>query len=113
MLAQNRIGLRLRMKRKLSLIRISFVILISIFIPLFSAYLDYSDVADVDFPSQDRSFENPDQVDLLVAQRNEPKLFTSGFFSVVLRPGIDLLEQASHFTFQTPSCDQETSILRC
>jgi hypothetical protein len=101
------------MQRRLSLTRVSLVILISIFIPLISAYLDYSDLADFDFPSRDRSFENPDQVDLLVAQQNEPKLFISGFFSVALRPGIDLLVQFSHFTFQTPPSDQEITILRC
>ena len=101
------------MQRRLSLIRASLVILISIFIPLLSAYLDYSDLADYDFPSCDRSFENPDQVDLLVAQQDEPKLFTWGFFSVAVRPGIDALEPFSHFAFQTPPSDQETTILRC
>lgn len=101
------------MKRRLRLIQFPLVILISIFIPLLSTYLDYSDLADVDFPSHDRSFENPDQVDLLVAQQNEPKLFTSGFFSIALHPGIDLLEQFSHIPFQTPSFNQETAILRC
>jgi len=105
--------LRLHMKRRLRLTRIFLVILISLLMPLFSAYLDYHDLVDVDFPSQERSFENPDQADLLVAQRNEPKLFTSGFFPIALRTGIDLLEQFSHLTFQTPSSDQETTILRC
>ena len=101
------------MKRRLRLIQFPLIILISVFIPLLSAYLDYSDLADVDFPSQDRSFENPDQTDPLAAQQNEPKLCTSGFFPISLRPGIDLLEPFSHFTFQTPSLDQETTILRC
>ena len=101
------------MKRGLKLIHIFSVILICLSMPLFSAYLDYIDLADVDFPSRDRSFENPDQVDLLVARQNEPRLFASGFFSIALRPGIDLLEQFSHFTFQTPSSDQSTTILRC
>ena len=101
------------MKRRLSLIHIFLAILISISIPLHSTYLDYSDLADVDFPSRNRSFENPDQVDLLGAQQNEPNLFTSGFFPSALRPGINLLGQFSHFTFQTPSSDQSTIILRC
>jgi len=101
------------MKRRLRLIRFSLVIVISIFIPLLSAYLDYSDLADVDFPSPDRSFENPDPVDLPVARQNEPKLFTSGFFTIALCPGVGLLEQFFHFTFQTPSSDPETTILRC
>jgi hypothetical protein len=101
------------MKRRLRLIRIFLVILISLLIPLVSAYLGYHDLVDVDFPSHERSFENPDQVDLLVAQRNELKLFTSGSVSIALRTGIDLLEQFFHLTFQTPSSDQETTILRC
>jgi hypothetical protein len=101
------------MKRRLRLIRFSLVIFISIFIPLLSAYLDYSGLADVDFPSYDRSFENPDPADLPVARQNEPKLFSPGFFSIGLCPGIDFLEQFSHFVFQTPSSHQETAILRC
>jgi hypothetical protein len=101
------------MKTRLRLIQFPLVILISVFTPLLSAYLDYSDLADVDFPSQDRSFENPDQMDLLVAQQKEPRLFISGFFPIALRPGIGLLEPFSHVTVQTPSCDQETTILRC
>lgn len=101
------------MKRRPKLTHIFLAVLICLLMPLFSAYLDYFDLADFDFPSRDRSFENPDQVDLLVAQQNEPKLFASGFFSIPLRPGIDLLEQISHLTLQTPSSDQETTILRC
>ncbi len=101
------------MKRRLRLTHIFLAILICLLMPLFSAYLDYFDLAEVDFPSPNRSFENPDQVDLFVARQNEPKLFTSGFCSIALRPGIDLLEQFSHITFQTPSFDQETIILRC
>ncbi len=101
------------MKRRLKLTQSLFVILISIFIPLLSAYVDYSDLADVDFPSHDRSFENPEQVDLLVAQQNEPKLFTLGFCSITLRPGIGFLEQTSQTTSQTPSPEQETTFLRC
>ena len=101
------------MKRKLGLIRFSLVILISIFIPLLSAYLDYSDLADADFPSCDRSFENPDQVDLLLAQQNEFRSFVPGSFSVAFRPGIDLFEPYFYFSFQTPSSDQKIIILRC
>ncbi len=101
------------MKKKLRLIQFPLVILISIFIPLASAYLDYLELSDVDFPSRDRSFQNPDQADLLVAQQNEPKLFTSGFFLIALRPGIDRLEPFSHSAFRTPPSDQETTILRC
>jgi len=101
------------MKRRPRLTRIILAIFICLLMPLFSAYLDYFDLADVDFPSRDRSFENPDQVDLLVAQQNESRLFTSGFFYIVLRPGINLLEQFPDFTFQMPSPDQETTVLRC
>ncbi len=105
-------GSRLRIKKRMSLTSIFPAILICFLMPLFSAYLDYVDLSDVDFPSRDRSFENPDQVDLFVAQ-NETRLFVSGFFPVLLRPGIDLLEQFFHSTFQTPSFGQETTILRC
>ncbi len=81
--------------------------------PLFSAYTDYQGLIDFDFPSQERSFENPDQVNLLVAKRNEPKLFASELFSISILAGVDLLEQFSHSILQTPSSSQETTILRC
>ncbi len=90
-----------------------FIILISFFMPLYSAYAGYQDLIDFDFPSQEKSFENPDHVDLLVAQRNEPRLFTSGLFSIWIITAVDLLEQFSHSSFQAPSSGQETTILRC
>ena len=101
------------MMRRLRFNPFFFVILIFIFIPLLSAYLDHSDLADVDFPTRNKSFENPDRVDLLVAQQNELKLFTSGFFPIARPLGINLVGQFSRFTFQTPSSDQSTTILRC
>lgn len=101
------------MKRRLKLIQFPLVILISILIPLLSGYLDYSDLADVDFPSRDKSFENPEQVDLLIDQQNELKLFASGFCSITLRPGIGFLEQTSRLTSQAPSSEQTGTFLRC
>jgi len=100
------------MKRRMRLTHIFPVILICLLMPLFSACLDYIDLSDVDFPSRDRSFENPDQVDILIIQQN-PKVFTWGCFSIVLRTGIDLFEEFSDLTFQKPSSDQKTAILRC
>ncbi len=101
------------MRLMLKPIYLLIIILISFFIPLFSAYTDYQDLIDFDFPSQTRRFENPDQVDLLVAQRNEPKLFISDLVSITIRTGVDLLEQFSRLSLQTPSSGQETTILRC
>ncbi len=101
------------MQRRMRLTRIFPVIFICLLMPLLSAYLDYVDLADVDFPSRDRSIENPDQINVLIAQENKAKLFVPGCFSIVLRPGIDFLELFSGLTFQTPSSDQKTSILRC
>ncbi len=101
------------MKRRPRLAHIFPVILICLLMPLFSACLDYFDLADVDFPSRDRSFENPDQVDLLVAQQNESRLFTLGAFYIALGPEISLLEQFPRFAFQTSSPDRKATVLRC
>lgn len=101
------------MKRRPRLASIFLIVLTCLLMPFFSAYLDYFDLADADFPSRDRSFENPDQVNLFVAQQNEPRLSASGLFPIALRPGIDLLEPISRLIFQTPSSDQGTTILRC
>ncbi len=101
------------MKRRMRLTRIFPIIFICLLMPLFSAYLDYVDLADVDFPSRDRSIENPDQVNLLVAQENKAKLFVPGCCAIALRSGIDFLELFFDLTFQTPSSDQKTLILRC
>ncbi len=100
------------MRLMLKPIYLLIIILISFFMPLFSAYTGYQDLIDFDFPSQTRRFENPDQVDLL-AQRNEPKLFISDLLSITIRTGVDLLEQISRLSLQTPSSGQETTILRC
>ncbi len=106
-------GLEVPMKRRMRLTHILPVVLICFLMPLFSAYLDYIDFADVDFPSRDRSIENPDQVNLLVAEQSKPKLFEMGWFSIVLRPEIDLLEQFSDIALQMPPSDQKTAVLRC
>jgi hypothetical protein len=103
--------LKLRIKRRLT--QIFLVILISLSIPLFSAYLDYYDLAEGDFLFCDIGFENPDQENLLIDQQSESKVFISSAFSTMLPPAIDFLEQFTHFSFPTCSLDQKTFILRC
>jgi hypothetical protein len=99
------------MKRGLT--QILLFILITLFIPLYSAYLDYCDLAEADLLCCDMSFENPDQENLLIDQQDESKVFLSSGFSMHFPPGIDLLEQLPYLSFTTCSLDQKTFILRC
>ncbi len=88
------------------------IVIISLFISIFSAYAHYCNLAEANLFSADLSFENPDQEDLLVDHHKESKAFVSSVFSVILLPRVHLFEQLPRF-FSTPSFDEENFILRC
>ena len=98
---------------KRSLAQILLAVFISLSIPLFSAYLDYCDLAEADFFACDMSFENPDQDNLSIDPQNESEVFLSSAFSVTSTLSLDLLGQLPHFSFTTCSLDQKTFTLRC
>jgi len=102
---------KLPMERRLTLIFL--VILISLSIPLFSAYFDYYELAEAGFLAYDISFENPDQDNLPIDRQNESEVFLSSVSSIGFPPGINLLEQFAYFPFATCFLDQKTFALRC
>jgi len=106
-------GLRLGMKKRLRLTQFFLAILISIFIPLFSAFLDYYELADADFLSRNINFENPDQENLLIDQHDEFKVFISCASPNRFLPELELLEQFPLSPSATCSLDQKTFVLRC
>jgi hypothetical protein len=99
------------MKRRLA--QIFLVILISLSIPLLSAYLDYYDLAEAGFLACDISFENSDEDNLSIDRQNEYEAFLPSAFSIRFPSGIDLLGQLPHFSFKTCFLDQKTFFLRC
>jgi hypothetical protein len=99
------------MKRRL--IQIFLVIIISLFIPISLAYLNYYNLAKADFISLDLSFENPDQENLLLDQQNESKVFILSAFSILFPSGINLLKKFPPFFLTMCFSDQKTFVLRC
>jgi hypothetical protein len=89
------------------------VIVITLFILLFPAYLRCSNLAEANLFSTDLSFENPDQDDQFVDQQNESKAFALSVFPIICLPGINLSKQLPRFSFQTASFDQKLFVLRC
>ena len=98
---------------KRSLAQILLAVFISLSIPLFSAYLDYCDLAEADFFACDMSFENPDQDNLPTGPQNESEVVLSGAFSVTSSLNPDLPGQLPHYSLTTCPLDQKTFTLRC
>lgn len=98
---------------KRSLAQILLAISISLSIPLFSAYLDYHDLAEADFFACDMSFENSDQDNLSIDPQNESEGFLSSAFSLTSNLSLDLLGQLPRLSFTTCPLDQKTFTLRC
>lgn len=102
---------KLSMKKNLA--QILLVILISVGIPLFSAYLEYHDLAGADFFACDMGFENSDQDNLSMDRQDESEGVLSGTLSVTSTPSFDLLGQLPHLSFTACSLEQKTFTLRC
>jgi hypothetical protein len=98
---------------KRGIIQTFLVIAISLFIPIFPAYLHYCNLAEADLLSLDLCIENPDQENLLIDQQNESKVFISSSFCIIFASGINFLEQLFRFPFTKYFLDQKTSVLRC
>lgn len=98
---------------KKRLIQIVLVFLISLALPLLSAYFDFCDLSEADFLSRDICIENPDQDNLLIDQHNESRVLISGASTMRFPPGIGFLEQFPFVSSIKYSLDPETFILRC
>jgi hypothetical protein len=99
------------MKRRFA--QFFLVILISLSIPLFSAYLDTYDLAEADFLACDISFESSDKDNLPIDRQNESEVFLPSAFLIRFPSEIDPPGQLPHFSFTTCPLDQKTCILRC
>jgi len=99
------------MERKLA--PIFLVLLISLSIPLFSAYLDYHELTGVGFLACDISFESPDQDNPPNDRQNGSEVFLSIVSSIRFPPRINLSEPFTYFPSATCSLDQKTFVLRC
>jgi hypothetical protein len=89
------------------------VILISVCIPLFSAYLQCHDLAGTDFFASDTGFENSDQDNLSMDRQDESEGALTGTLSAISTPSFDLLRQLPHVSFTACSLEQKTFTLRC
>ncbi len=97
---------------KKGLIQIVLAFLISFFIPMLSAYLDYCDLREADFLPYNICFENPDQGNLSISQDQESKANLANASVMRSLPGIDFLKLFPFFSFLNHSLDP-TFILRC
>ncbi len=95
------------------LAQILLAILISLFIPLFAAYLDYYDFAGADFFACDIGFENSDADNCSMDRQDESVGFLSGVLSVTSTPSLDFLGQPPRLSFATRPLGQKTFMLRC
>jgi hypothetical protein len=101
------------MKKRFKRIQAFLVIAISLFIPIFQAYLHYYDLTEADFLCFDLSFENPDEEISLIIKQNESKIFLSSASCIIFGLKIILAEQFPHSPSILCSFDQKALVLRC
>jgi hypothetical protein len=94
-------------------LQIFLAVVISLAIPMFSAYVFYSNFAQTDFYSADLIFEYPDQERQLVECQNELIIFGLGHFSDQSVSLINSVGQSISFSPWAGTLSQNTSILRC
>ncbi len=101
------------MMRRVKVIQISLILAISFCILVLPVHFSYISLAGVDLSSTDLSIEKSDQDILINPKRAKLEMFISFGFSVALPLGATLLNQLQSFSFQIPSFDQRTPVLRC
>lgn len=90
-----------------------FLIIISLLIPISSAYFHYHDLDQADLPLLDSSLQNLNRENPLIVHQNESEVFLSRCSSTVFSLEINLFGQACRLSFLVPSLDQNTFVLRC
>ena len=98
--------------KKLIGIRPLLVIVISLFIPVFLAYLYYDSLAGADFLSSTLSYQNVDKESSSVDPLSKSKVFALGFTHLLSLPGANLTTQLLHLVSQTSFLQQRTPVLR-
>ena len=106
------------MFRELKRARILFALIISLSVPIFSAYLIYCDISGDDLSSSQTAYENDDIDDLFMSpdsrnQLNFSILIGSTALPPVFFPETNAIEQVSPFCFPSFSLVQRTLVLRC
>jgi len=99
------------MKRKV--IQTFFVIVISLFIPIFQTYLHYYALSEADILSFNLNFESPDQEILPIMKQNEYKIFLSSASSIIFFSEVIIVKQSPHLSSTLGSLKQKLVILRC
>ena len=106
----NGVKTRLDKKSRQKWIKILFALWVSLFLSVFSAYLNYNYCSDADFPSSKPRFEALDQDNLLADELDKFEISRPSLLPAILEsiyPGKFLS------SFQTSPYDQEPVILRC
>jgi hypothetical protein len=88
-------------------------IIISFIIPATSVIIQYSNLTEDDIFSSYLCFENPDEDDALVGDKDESRIFGLNTFSDTLLLARNLLKMGYLSSSQTPSFEQKAIILRC
>jgi len=106
------------MFRGLTKPRILLALIISLSIPILSAYLIYSDLADDDSFSTDAQYENDDLDDFFLVPdfQNQLKFFPSiesNTLYPAFLPETNAIEQVFPICFLPFCIEQETLVLRC
>jgi hypothetical protein len=106
------------MFRELKRPRILFALIISLFVPIFSVYLIYYDIAQNDLSSSNATYENADLDDLFLLPDCQNQLdFSISIESTALLPVFfpetNANEGLSPFCFLSSCLLQKTLALRC
>ena len=99
--------------RKLKGVQPFLAIVISLFVPIFLAYLHYDSLTGADFLSSTMSYQNLDPEGSSVDSLSKSKTFTTSFTCFASLPGVNLITQLLHLVPQTSFLQQRTSVLRC
>jgi hypothetical protein len=89
------------------------IIAISLSVLAYPVYLQYNNLAEIDFFSPNPTFEILDQEDLLAYEENKAKIFTLSFSCGFPTFNYFSIGPFSPLSFQTFSFDQLIPILRC
>jgi hypothetical protein len=98
---------------KKNAIQFILVIAFALAIPLSSTYNIYYEIAAADFLSPHPKIEAFDQEDLLATNLSKLKEFNANVFFNEFQLTTYVCELPSYISFQIPSLNQKTIILRC
>jgi len=99
------------MNRRQKGIQILLAMSFFFFFLVFPAFLHYNNCVETDFPHSKPTFENLEQDYLLADQQDKLETLRPSTFTMIME--ITLSEKILFFSFQNPSRDQKTIILRC